>query len=242
MSSDWQKLDQHYERARLREDSLDRLVEYPAQRRAMGDINGKRILDIACGSGEKACEWASSGAREVYGFDISENFVRHWQTEECPKNLRIFRGDLRHIEAIPELKGKVFDVITSFQAVGYREDLTAQFCAIRALLKPGGRFVLSTAHPFRFVVEKQEATGLPAAMVYRTEGQHDRDSSWKPGLKETSLAVTFSSRINALINAGFVLEQMIEPELSASDSRNHPNKKAWMDKYFGIVIYVLRAI
>jgi SAM-dependent methyltransferase len=41
----------------------------------MGTIEGKDILDIGCGNGEKAIELARSGARSVLGLDIAANFL-----------------------------------------------------------------------------------------------------------------------------------------------------------------------
>ena len=39
-----------YERARSREYSLDRLVEWPTQRECLGDITGRSVLDLGCGN------------------------------------------------------------------------------------------------------------------------------------------------------------------------------------------------
>ncbi|GIE99727.1 hypothetical protein [Paractinoplanes rishiriensis] len=44
-SQAWQELAADYERARAREDSLDRLVEWPAERDILGDVAGRSILD-----------------------------------------------------------------------------------------------------------------------------------------------------------------------------------------------------
>lgn len=52
-SAPWQSLAQGYEAARAREDSLDRLVEWPAQRAVLGDVVGRSVLDVGCGNGAK---------------------------------------------------------------------------------------------------------------------------------------------------------------------------------------------
>jgi hypothetical protein len=41
----WLDLAPHYERARAKEDSLDRLVEWPAQQQMLGAVSGLSILD-----------------------------------------------------------------------------------------------------------------------------------------------------------------------------------------------------
>ena len=48
-SKAWQKLAPDYERARAKEDSFDRLVEWPAQRDLLGDVTERSVLDVGCG-------------------------------------------------------------------------------------------------------------------------------------------------------------------------------------------------
>ncbi|WP_410788923.1 hypothetical protein [Kribbella sp. C-35] len=52
----WQTLTSDYEQSRAREDSLDQLMEWDAQRSLIGSVGGKTVLDIGCGNGEKAIE------------------------------------------------------------------------------------------------------------------------------------------------------------------------------------------
>lgn len=50
----WKGLADSYENARTKPDSFDVLMEFPAQLELIGDVAGKRVLDLACGSGAKA--------------------------------------------------------------------------------------------------------------------------------------------------------------------------------------------
>ena len=52
-SRPWQSLSTGFEQARAREDSLDRLVEWPAERALLGDVTGLAVLDAGCGNGSK---------------------------------------------------------------------------------------------------------------------------------------------------------------------------------------------
>src|SRR5580700_8153910 len=58
----WNQLAPDYERARSRDDSLDRLVEWPAQRACLGDVTGRSVLDLGCGNGGKLAELVRGGA------------------------------------------------------------------------------------------------------------------------------------------------------------------------------------
>ena len=48
-----------YEKARARQDSLDHLVEWPAQREMLGDVEGLSILDLGCGNGDKLAQFGN---------------------------------------------------------------------------------------------------------------------------------------------------------------------------------------
>src|SRR5688500_9691653 len=61
-SRPWPTLASGFEQARAREDSLDRLVEWPAQRALLGDVTGLAVLDAGCGNGAKIAQLASDGA------------------------------------------------------------------------------------------------------------------------------------------------------------------------------------
>lgn len=142
----WKALAKSYEAARTRPDSLDVLMEFPAQLSLIGDVAGKRILDLACGSGAKAIHLAHEGAREVVGVDISETFVDDVARLEPPPTARFLRGDISHLDEIEGLSGR-FDVVLLLNALGYAEDELATLRAIRALTDDDGAFVLARPSP-----------------------------------------------------------------------------------------------
>ncbi|MEQ7125887.1 DUF1698 domain-containing protein [Actinopolymorpha sp. B11F2] len=89
-SQPWPELAPDYERARSREDSLDRLVEWPAQRDLLGDVTGRSVLDVGCGNGGKLAELVGDGATAAVGVDVSGNFL-----SAPPPGLELIRGDLK---------------------------------------------------------------------------------------------------------------------------------------------------
>jgi len=74
-SCPWQTLSSGFEQARAREDSLDRLVEWPAERALLGDVTGLSVLDAGCGNGSKVAQLAADGAVGSVGVDISGTFI-----------------------------------------------------------------------------------------------------------------------------------------------------------------------
>ena len=51
-----------------------------------------------------------------------------------------------------------------------------------------------------------------------------------------------SDLLNAFSAAGLWIETTVEPQLSKDARRRYPYKQAWMDKYLGILIFVLRPL
>jgi len=73
----WEALAQVY--AASRQVSADQLIEWPAQLKLCGDFLGKRVLDVGCGTGDKARFFAEHGAAEVIGVDPSQGFAQNWR-------------------------------------------------------------------------------------------------------------------------------------------------------------------
>src|SRR4051812_29388843 len=110
-SQPWLELSPDYERARAREDSLDRLVEGPAQRELLGDVTGRSVLDVGCGNGGKLVELVGDGATASVGVDLSGNFLN-----DPPPGLEFIRGDLSELDSLPGLAGRRFDRILFLQS------------------------------------------------------------------------------------------------------------------------------
>ena len=93
----WMQLAPDYERARSRDDSLDRLVEWPTETRVPGDITGRSVLDLGCGNGGKLAELVGAGAGACVGVDISGSFISNRLS-----GLELVQGDSR--SWIPSLR------------------------------------------------------------------------------------------------------------------------------------------
>lgn len=238
----WDSLASKYEKASVRPDSLDSLLEWPAQSRAVGDVTGKRVIDVGCGSGRKALHFALSGAAHVTGIDISDHFISQWKNRPIPPNLEFFVGDLSSLSDLAPLAGQSFDVAVCFQAIAYSEDLVKTIRSIRGLLRGGGRFVLTTAHPFRYVIEKMERENLAPADAYRDEGVYRYPATWDPCVTVAHRKPMISTLVNALLANRFRLDRMGEPDLSEGQKRAHPDRAEWMARYFGTIVYEVTAV
>jgi SAM-dependent methyltransferase len=233
----WTKLAPDYERARNRDDSLDRLVEWPAQRELLGDITGRSVLDLGCGNGGKLAELVRDGASTSVGVDISGNFII-----ARPSGLELVQGDLSELDSIAALAGRRFDRIMFLQSFGYASDPVRTLRAARALLADDGFILLTRTQPIRYAVERAERNGTSLGEEYFSTGAYSYRSGWNDQITLTKRPYTMSDLLNVFSAAGLWIETAVEPQLSEDARSRYPHKQAWMDKYLGILIFKLRPL
>lgn len=234
-SGPWVRLSADYEQGRAREDSLDRLVEWPAQRHLLGDVTGLSILDLGCGNGGKLAELLHEGAASAVGVDIGGNFIA-----DPPAELELIQGDLSEPGSIPELSGRRFDRILFLQSFAYASDPVETLRVARGMLNEDGFILLTRTQPIRYAVERTELNGTSLGEEYFSTADFTYPSGWNDQITLTVSPYTISDLLNVFSAAGLWIETTIEPQLSEDDARRYPHKQEWMNKYLGILIFKLR--
>lgn len=94
------------------------LLETPVLMKMLPDLKGRSVLDIGCGMGQHAMQYATLGAERVLGIDISAKmlaYARENNSAECITYRNMAMEDLDQIE-------DRFDVVTSSLVFDYIED------------------------------------------------------------------------------------------------------------------------
>jgi SAM-dependent methyltransferase len=230
----WDTLAQAY--ATSRRVSTDRLIEWPAQLTMCGDFTGKHVLDVGCGTGDKARYFAEHGAASVVGVDPSQGFAQNWaQHADCP-NLTLARGGFEDLSAIPAVASRRFDLILCFQTLMYAANLELAAKAVRGLLAPSGDLVVSVPHPFRFAILRNEIEGWGHGAAYQKTAAYRYPSPWKQDVFLEHAMPRFSDYVNSIAMAGLRIEAVDEPAPTEEFRKLAPEKAAWMDRYVGILI------
>ncbi|MFJ9339223.1 class I SAM-dependent methyltransferase [Streptomyces sp. NPDC101733] len=191
---------------------LARYVEAPSFLGMVGEVTGKKVIDLACGTGFYTRELRRRGAADVFGIDISGEMIRAAEGIEQAEPLGVRYGVGNVADLSPTEAG--FDVATAVMLLNYAETV-AEFehlCRkVHDSLKSGGEFFMlhqtpdydfsgPSPRPYGFLTEltgEQADTGPRVKVTALLEGA---PISFTSGLArrevfETSLAKAGFSEI-----------------------------------------------
>ncbi|NWL88156.1 class I SAM-dependent methyltransferase [Paenibacillus sp. 79R4] len=170
-----------------------------------GDVSGKKMLEIGCGTGHSLQYQGERNASELWALDISEQQIEKAKQHltDCGLSAQFICSPMEEECGIPV---DYFDFVYSVYAIGWTTDLEGTFGRIASYLKQDGVFIFSWSHPIHKCVAA-ENDSLAFKKCYF-------DESWySVSLEEGTLTLSdrkLSTYVNALSKAGFVIEQMIE--------------------------------
>jgi ubiquinone biosynthesis O-methyltransferase len=105
----------------------------------VGDVGGRRVLDVGCGDGELALELTKRGA-VVTGIDASAAMIDAAKRRATQHNVDI-TFQVGTAEQLP-FSAERFDVVTAITILCFVDDAAPVFREIARVLRPGGRLVI----------------------------------------------------------------------------------------------------
>lgn len=179
-----------------------------------GDVSGKKLLEICCGSGHSLKYHAERNAAELWGVDIS-----HKQIENADAFLKAHGYTAKFIcspmEAEMDIPTNHFDFVYSIYGIGWTTDLQGTFRKIASYLKKDGIFIFSWHHTLNYCVawscsERKDVVENNTLVFNKS---YFDESYFSMPVDESEIILCnrkISTYINTLAQAGFVVEQMIE--------------------------------
>ncbi len=208
-----------------------RHVEMHSVMRVLGDLDGKAVLDMGCGSGLYAREIARAGAARVVGVDVSEGMLAHarYLEEHAPLGIRYHALDAAQPDRRAGLAGidGPFDLVVSVYVLPYASTLHELhglcITARRALGPASGRFVAAVLNPdFSTEPGWYDAYGMTLTMPRRDgEGAPVHLHAWfgEHTLDLDAFRWSRAAHERALADAGFRHLRWVDPELSSEGGR-----------------------
>jgi ubiquinone/menaquinone biosynthesis C-methylase UbiE len=140
----------------------------------VGDVAGRRVLDLACGHGRVSRHLAGRGA-EVTGVDLSGALIAKAQAAERarPRGIRYLQADAARQGL---LAGDRFDAVVCCFGLSDIDDLDGAVASVARLLDPGGLFAFSILHPC-FPGGQDTSGAWPPSGSYYQEGWWRADAT-----------------------------------------------------------------
>lgn len=178
-----------------------------------GDVSGKKMLEICCGSGHSLKYLADRNAGELWGIDLSQK-----QLDNAKKYLAE-SGYTANLVCTPmeemDMPQNYFDYVYSIYGIGWTTDLQGTFDKIASYLKKDGIFIFSWNHTLHhcvaFSCEEGKNVIEDDKLVFNRS--YFDESYYKMPVHDSEIILCnrkISTYVNALAKAGFVIEQMIE--------------------------------
>jgi len=175
--------------------------ERPATLSLLPNVTGKRVLDAGCGPGVYA-EWLVNHGADVLALDVSPKMVQ-LAKDRLGGRAEILQADLD--QPLDFLEDDSFDVVLSALALDYVRDLGCTFKAFYRVLRCPGHLVFSIGHPFaEFILH-------PTGSYFETELVDYEWTGFGTPIRMPSYRRPLGALINPLLEAGFILERVLEP-------------------------------
>ncbi len=123
----------HYTQFRLQQGTMP---EEFAAVFALLPWEGKRVMDVGCGTGDMCGMIAGAGALSVTGVDFSDTAIAEAKTKYAAPNLTFVCGDVKDI-------GGTFDVIISNGTLEHMDAPFETLKQLKTMLAPGGSLILT---------------------------------------------------------------------------------------------------
>lgn len=157
----------------------------------VGDVRGRNVLDLGCGTGRHALRLAAGGAM-VTGIDFSEGMLAEARRKPGADGIRFLAHDL--LTPLPFVDAS-FDLVVSGLVLEHLPTLDGFFVEMRRVLKPGGAAVVSAMHP---------------AMMLRGTQARFTDPASGEVVSPGSVPHSVSAFVTAAVRAGFRIDHISE--------------------------------
>jgi SAM-dependent methyltransferase len=184
----------------------------------LGDVAGRRILEIGCGSAPCA-RWLRAAGADVVALDLSAGMLERAAglNRATGIGVPLVQAD---VGTLPLRDGSVDIVCSAFGGLPFVADVEAALREVARVLRPGGRFVASVNHPMRWPFpDSPDPEDLRVVSSYFDRTPYvETDHAGRTVYVEHHRTV--GDWVRAVVGAGLVLEDLLEPEWTPGRTEN----------------------
>ena len=176
----------------------------------LGDVVGRRVLEIGCGSAPCA-RWLRSAGADVVALDLSVGMLARAAelNRSTGLDVPLVQADAA---ALPVRDASVDLACSAFGGLPFVADAGSVFSEVARVLRPGGRFVASVNHPLRWPFpDSPDPEDLRVVSSYfdRTPYVEFDDDGHTVYVEHHR---TVGDWVRAVVGSGLVLVDLVEPE------------------------------
>ena len=184
--------------------------------RLLGDLRGKRVVELGCGAAQNSIAFAKQGAIAI-GVDASAEMLaigrRLCDREEVRVELR--QGDVADLAFV---RADSVDLVFSSCAFGFVEDLSRVFRQVHRVLRTGAPLVFSLAHPAYHMIDGDDPEQPPR--IRRSYFDHTPRQRTSYGATFTVYHHTIGDLHTSLTRASYSVDTILEPQPVAGGPRS----------------------
>ena len=186
---------------------------------AVGDVSGRKVIDLGCGEGRFSRMLAERGA-VVTGVDLCRPFIEFANNHRVSDETYLI-GDMEDLHEAP---GDEFDLAVSYVTLVDVPDIRSAVGEASRVLRRGGRFVVCNFHPMAsaspgWIKQGNRKIHYP---VDRYFDEGERDISRRQDQPWTNFHRTLSTHFRAFLDAGFTVEDIREPTPTEEQAGRYP--------------------
>jgi SAM-dependent methyltransferase len=188
-----------------------------ADARLLGDVDGRRVLEVGAGAAQ-CSRWLLAAGADPVALDISSGMLTRGRQigAAAGLDLPLVQADAA---ALP-FGDRSFDLACSaYGGVPFVADSAAVMSEVARVLRPGGRWVFSVSHPLRWAFPDDPGEG---GLVAR-HSYFDRTPYVEQGPDGTATYAehhrTIGDRVREITAAGLRLVDLVEPEWPPGNTR-----------------------
>ena len=183
--------------------------------RLVGDLSGKRVLQLGSYEGHTAIALHRRGARVIVVEPTPERVAAsRWAFGQADARIELLETDFAELAAV---RADSIDLAISIYSLAGVDDLSRVFRQVHRVLRQEAPFIFSLPHPAFSMIDPGSDEPLRIRRAYWDHSPRSWTSGEHQGTDHTH---TISDLFTQLGRTNFRVDTLLEPEPSASASRS----------------------